>query len=69
MFISWAASGEGWGGAMVERGERYSMKGVARPSGRTRWLGRNLRASGLGVFSVWMKMVRRAVRGRSGHCW
>ena len=44
---------------MVDRGERYSMKGEVTFSGRTRWLGRNLRASALGVFSVWMKMVRR----------
>jgi hypothetical protein len=36
----------------------YSMNGVDRPSGSTRWLGRNLSASGLGVFSVWMKIVR-----------
>jgi len=57
--MSWAASGDGCGGEMVERGVRYSMKGVDTFSGRTRWLGRNLRASGLGVFSVWMKIVRR----------
>lgn len=49
---------------MVERGLRYSMKGVVSCSGSTRWFGRNLRASALGVVSVWMKMVRRAVCGR-----
>jgi hypothetical protein len=43
---------------MVLRGDMYSMKGVVRVAGRTRWLGRNLRASGLGVGSVWMKIVR-----------
>lgn len=57
---------------MVERGVMYSMKGVATDSGRTRWFGRNLSASALGVLSVWMKMVRRACgvdsgrRGRRG---
>lgn len=61
---------------MVLRGLRYSMKGVGRFSGSTRWLGRNLIASGFGVPSVWMKMVRRLrralereegrVRGREG---
>jgi hypothetical protein len=64
MFISWAASGDGCGGAMVDRGFRYSMKGVVRPSGRIRWLGRNLSASALGVLSVWMKMLRWRVCGR-----
>lgn len=34
------------------------MKGAEIPSGMIRWFGRNLRASGLGVFSVWMKIVR-----------
>lgn len=47
---------------MVLRGLRYSMKGVGRFSGRMRWLGRNLSASGLGVPSVWMKIVRRPPR-------
>ena len=58
IFMSCAASGDGYGGAMVERGVRYSMKGVDISAGRTRWFGRNLSASGFGVFSVWMKMVR-----------
>ena len=58
MLSSFAARGEGYGGEMVERGLRYSMKGAEMFSGRTRWLGMNLRASGLGVFSVWMKIVR-----------
>lgn len=44
---------------MVLRGFRYSMKGVGRFSGRMRWLGRNFSASGLGVPSVWMNIVRR----------
>lgn len=35
------------------------MKGAEMPSGNTRWFGRNLRASALGVVSVWMKIVRR----------
>ena len=39
-----AASGEGCGGAKVERGERYSMKGDARVAGSMRELGRNLSA-------------------------
>jgi len=43
---------------MVERGFMYSMKGVANPGGKIGWLGRNLSASGLGVFSVWINMVR-----------
>lgn len=34
------------------------MKGVEMVSGMIRWLGMNLRASGLGVFSVWIKIVR-----------
>lgn len=37
---------------MVLRGFKYSMKGVERFSGRIRWLGRNFKASGLGVPSV-----------------
>lgn len=44
---------------MVARGLRYSIKGAAMPSGKTWWLGKNLRASALGVFSVWIKMERR----------
>src|SRR3569833_3945293 len=59
MAMSCAARGDGWGGAMVERGLRCSTKGAAIAAGSTRWLGRNLRASGFGVLSVWMKMVRR----------
>jgi len=39
-----AASGEGWGGARVERGDRYSRKGESRVAGSIRELGRNLRA-------------------------
>jgi hypothetical protein len=60
MLSSCAASGEGCGGASVERGLRYSRKGDDIDSGRTRWLGLNLRASAFGVGSVWMNMVRRA---------
>lgn len=37
---------------MVERGFMYSMKVVFMLGGRIRWFGRNLRESGLGVFSV-----------------
>lgn len=44
---------------MVLRGLRYSINGVGRFSGRMRWLGRNFSASGFGVPSVWMKIVRR----------
>lgn len=44
MLRSWAASGEGCGGARVERGERYSREPEEMDSGRTRWLGLNLRA-------------------------
>jgi hypothetical protein len=44
---------------MVLRGLRYSIKGVESSSGRMRWFGRNLRASALGVGSVWIKIVRR----------
>lgn len=77
MFMSLAARGEGCGGEMVARGLRYSIKGVDKPSGTTRWFGRNLRASGFGVPSVWMKMVRTplptpaspgAVAGRARSC-
>lgn len=58
MFIKLAANGEGCGGASVERGVRYSMNGDASPGGSIGWFGRNLRASGFGVFSVCMKMLR-----------
>lgn len=34
------------------------MNGAESDSGMMRWLGMNFRASGLGVFSVWMKIVR-----------
>lgn len=44
MLSSLAASGEGCGGARVDLGDKYSKKGVEKPSGKTRWLGRNLRA-------------------------
>jgi hypothetical protein len=55
-----AARGEGCGAARVERGVRYSRKEEGKSSGRISWLGRNLRASALGVSSVWMKIVRFA---------
>lgn len=41
---SLAARGEGCGGARVDLGDKYSKKGVGKPSGKTRWLGRNLSA-------------------------
>lgn len=44
----------------MDRGVRYSRKVLGKSSGRTVWFGRNLRASALGVSSVWMKIVRRA---------
>lgn len=44
---------------MVLRAFMYSIKGVLIDSGITLVLGRNLSESGLGVPSVWMKMVRR----------
>jgi hypothetical protein len=62
MFMSCAASGDGYGGAIVLRGFRYSMKGIVTSGGSTAWFGRNLSASAFGVFSVWMKMLR-APRG------
>ena len=78
MFKSCAARGDGCGGASVERGERYSINGLERPSGRIRQFGRNLRAysgisyrardsdceptSAFGVFSVCMKMFRVACK-------
>lgn len=40
------------------RGLRYSIKVVGMFSGRMRWFGINFSASGFGVPSVWMKMVR-----------
>jgi hypothetical protein len=58
IFIKLAANGEGWGGASVERGVRYSIKGDDNPGGSIGWFGRNLRASGFGVFSVCMKILR-----------
>jgi hypothetical protein len=48
---------------MVERGLRYSTNVAGKPSGRTRWPGRNLRASGLGVVSFWIKKVRAPREG------
>lgn len=36
-----AARGDGCGGARVDRGERYSMKGAERFGGRIGWLGKN----------------------------
>ena len=60
------ARGEGWGGCSVERGVRYSRNGVGKFSGRIRWLGLNLRASGFGVSSVWMKIVR--LEEENGDC-
>lgn len=44
MLRSWAARGDGCGGARVERGLRYSRNGEEMFSGRTRWLGLNFRA-------------------------
>ena len=44
MFNRRAASGEGWGGAKVDLGERYSMNGDDKPLGNIVWLGRNLSA-------------------------
>jgi hypothetical protein len=77
MFRSFAASGEGCGGASVDRGDVYSRKGDAIDSGRTLWFGLNLRAlshklnstladedihtSGFGVVSVWMNRFRRGM--------
>jgi hypothetical protein len=61
MFINCAASGDGCGGARVDRGLRYSRKGDESPGGRIGWFGRNLRASAFGVFSVWMKILRLPV--------
>jgi hypothetical protein len=58
MFISFAARGEGCGGDIVERGFKYSINGVDMSGGMMRWFGRNLSASGFGVLSVWMKIVR-----------
>jgi hypothetical protein len=63
MFISCAASGDGCGGARVDLGFMYSMKGEESPGGRMGWFGKNLRASGFGVFSVWMKMLRLPLTG------
>ncbi len=57
IFIKLAANGEGCGGASVERGVRYSMNGDDSPGGSIGWFGRNLRASGFGVFSVCIKIV------------
>ena len=57
---SCAASGDGCGGARVERGDRYSRKVDGMLAGRICWFGRNLSASALGVSSVWMKIVRAA---------
>lgn len=42
----------------MERGVRYSIKGDDNPGGSIGWFGRNLRASGFGVFSVCMKILR-----------
>jgi len=74
--MSFAARGEGCGGASVDLGEVYSRNVEGKPSGRTMWLGKNLRAcetlapvlqtargvttSAFGVDCVWMKMVRLA---------
>jgi len=45
----------------------YSIKGDDNPGGSIGWFGRNLRASGFGVFSVCMKILRLPPRdgGRS----
>lgn len=54
----------------MERGVRYSMKGVCIPGGLTSTPGRNFTASLFGVASVRMKSVRRCCwlgsRGRNG---
>lgn len=42
----------------MARGFRYSRNGEDRPGGSIGWFGKNLRASGLGVFSVCMKILR-----------
>lgn len=47
------------------RALRYSMNGMPSSGGITGWFGRNLSASGFGVLSVWMKMLR-APRGNEG---
>lgn len=39
-----AARGEGWGGAIVDLGDRYSTKGDDRLAGSMVWLGRNFNA-------------------------
>ena len=44
----------------MDLGVRYSRKELGKSSGRMVWFGRNLRASALGVSSVWMKIVRFA---------
>lgn len=44
----------------MDRGDKYSRNVEGMSSGMTAWFGRNLRASGLGVSSVWMKIVRFA---------
>lgn len=51
------ARGDGYGGARVDLGLRYSIKGDDSPGGSMGWFGRNLSASGFGVFSVWMKIL------------
>jgi len=55
---SCAASGEGCGGANVDRGDRYSRNVDGKLSGRMVWFGLNLSASSFGVVSVCMKIVR-----------
>ena len=59
-FINCAASGDGCGGANVDRGERYSKNVEGKLSGRMLWFGLNFRASALGVSSVVIKIVRLA---------
>ncbi len=44
IFNKRAAKGEGYGGANVALGERYSRNGVDRFCGRIGWFGRNLSA-------------------------
>ena len=39
-----AASGDGWGGASVDLGDRYSRNGEERVSGRILELGKNFNA-------------------------
>ena len=44
MFSKRDAKGDGYGGAKVDRGDRYSRKGVESCWGKIGWFGKNLRA-------------------------